>query len=467
MIQGNSSISEYLKAFREEHDLPTVIRLAERVVVALSFQYSAYLGTDSSLQYDSGLIAEGSCRFVTFWARLATFRTNGLTVMMMMICCRIVFLTCAIPPLCFAASDYTGSNSLSAGAGLARQEASLPSDVPPVPAPEINARIRKEVLSELARVLEFQYAIPGTATKLAELVRTKQAKNAYKGIKTAPDLARALTDDLYAVAHDKHLSVGFSLAPMLPGPPSEEELSQMRKSNGEIRKVEILDGNVGYMRVNGVPPLDTARSAVAAAFAFLKNTDALIIDNRGNGGGDPNTVALYVSYLSEGEPYVINTFHWRVGNYVEEFRTTDLGELAYGAQKPVFVLTSHSTFSGGEELTYDLQVSKRALVIGEVTGGGAHPAGPVPLRHQFFVVVPGAQGVNPITGTNWEGVGVKPDVPVPAATALSTAHAIAVDRLIAKAFNSTEASMLKAVAMKLQLAAETEPGNPVPDRSDR
>jgi retinol-binding protein 3 len=133
----------------------------------------------------------------------------------------------------------------------------------------------------------------------------------------------------------------------------------MRKLNGAIPKVEILDGNVGYTRVNGVPPVETARSAVAAAFAFLHNTDALIIDNRGNGGGDPNTVAVYVTYLSEGKPYIVNTFHWRAGDRVEEFKTTDLGELAYGAHKPVFVLASPATFSGGEELTYDLQVLKR------------------------------------------------------------------------------------------------------------
>jgi hypothetical protein len=198
---------------------------------------------------------------------------------------------------------------------------------------------------------------------------------------------------------------------------------------------------------------------VAAAFAFLHNTDALIIDNRGNGGGDPNTVAVYVSYLSEGKPYIVNTFHWRAGNRVEEFKTTDLGELAYGAHKPVFVLTSPLTFSGGEELTYDLQVFKRALVIGEVTGGGANPGGPVPLGHQFFVNMPSAQAVNPVTGTSWEGVGVKPDIPVPAATALSKAHALAIDRLIIEATDPMTRSRLKAVAMKLQSIAEAESGS--------
>jgi C-terminal processing protease CtpA/Prc len=227
-------------------------------------------------------------------------------------------------------------------------------------------------------------------------------------------------------------------------------LKSLLKENGAISKVEILDGSVGYIRVNGVPPIEAARSAVAAAFAFLHNTDALIIDNRGNGGGDPNTVALYVSYLSEGKPYVVNTIHWRKDNRVEEFKSTDLGELAYGAHKPVFVLTSPATFSGGEELAYDLQALKRAVIVGEVTGGGANPGGPISLGHQLVVNMPSAQGINPITGTSWERVGVRPDIPADSADALSKAHALAIERLRAAVSDATSQSMLDAVSMKLE-----------------
>jgi hypothetical protein len=301
------------------------------------------------------------------------------------------------------------------------------------PAALVDARTRSEVLDELAQKLESQYVVPETAHKLAQAIRAKRKSNAYKNIVSAPDLARVLTDDLRAIAHDKHLGVTFSVDPVpagpAGGPPSAERMQQFRKLNGMIPKVEILDGNVGYMRVNGVPPLEAARDAIAAAFAFLQNTDALIIDNRGNGGGDPNTVALYMSYLSEGKPYVVNTFHWRAGDRVEEFRTTELGNLAYGTHRPVFVLTSPATFSAGEELSYDIQAFKRGLIVGEVTGGGANPGGPVPLGHHFVVFIPGAQAVNPVTGTSWEGVGVKPDVAVPASQALETAHKLAIERL--------------------------------------
>jgi hypothetical protein len=154
--------------------------------------------------------------------------------------------------------------------------------------------------------------------------------------------------------------------------------------------------------------------------------------------------------LSEGDPFLVNTFHWREGDRVVEFKTTDLGDLAYGAHKPVFVLTSPGTFSGGEELSYDLQALKRAVIVGEVTGGGANPGGPVPLGHQFVVNMPSGHPVNPITGTNWEGIGVKPDIPVPSATALSRAHTLAIERLTVEAPDPASRSMLNAVAMKLE-----------------
>jgi C-terminal processing protease CtpA/Prc len=117
---------------------------------------------------------------------------------------------------------------------------------------------------------------------------------------------------------------------------------------------------------------------------------------------------------------VINRFHPRHGE-VLEFKTSDLGDRSYGVTRPVFVLTSGETFSGGEELSYDLQASRRAVLIGERTGGGANPARVLPLRHGFAAQIPFAQPINPITGKNWEGVGVTPDVTVPAERALDEA----------------------------------------------
>jgi hypothetical protein len=184
------------------------------------------------------------------------------------------------------------------------------------------------------------HVLVDVAGKLAKTEKAKEKSNAYKNITQGPELAQALTDDLFAVAHDKHLQVAFSFTPLPNGPIQPPPPEVLEKQNGMIPRLEILEGNVGYMRVNGVPTLESARTAIAASFAFLHNTDALIIDNRGNIGGDPHTVAWYISYLSNGPSYLLNTFHWRANNATVEIKTTELGELSYGTSKPVFVLTS-------------------------------------------------------------------------------------------------------------------------------
>ena len=310
--------------------------------------------------------------------------------------------------------------------------------------PPLDGPARKKVVEQLANKLadEYAYAEPGRA--MAQRLRKQLAAQAYRTFSSGDEFAAALTADLHSVVPDKHLRVSFGARlGAQPGPPRDSPAS-----NGAIRRAEILAGNVGYLEVNAVPDPELARGAIAAAFAFLKNTDALILDLRGNSGGWPETCALYMSYLSEGAPFVLNTFHGR-GERVVETRTTDLGAASYGARKPVFVLVSARTFSGGEELAYDIQSFERGLVVGEVSGGGANPGASFPLSHGFSVFLPTGYPVNSVTGTNWEGVGVKPDAEAPPALALLEAHRLAVTRLQAEATDPPARDALQALAQSL------------------
>ena len=311
--------------------------------------------------------------------------------------------------------------------------------------PRLDANERREVVEQLADALAESYAYEDIGRKLAQELRARWAAKSYDAIGSAEELAAALNADLHAVVPDKHLNVSLGGRPGPQRGPPRDSLA----SNGAIRRAEILAGNVGYLEVNGVPDLEFAREAIAAAFAFLKNTDALILDLRGNGGGSPETCALYMSYLSEGAPYVLNTFRSR-GNRDEETRTTDLGERAYGAKKPVFVLISARTFSGGEELAYDIQSFKRGVIVGEVSGGGANPGASVALGHGFTVFLPTGYPVNPVTGTNWEGVGVKPDAAVAPGLALLEAHRLAVNRLQAGTTDPDLRAALQALGQSLE-----------------
>lgn len=319
---------------------------------------------------------------------------------------------------------------------------------------EIDAATRHEALQVLAQKLQERYVIAATATKLAAMIRQKDTSNAYGKISSGPELARALTSDLNAIAHDQHLGVGYLFAPIPAaaglGAQPVGVIETLRELNGAIPEVRVLEGDIGYIRVDGLPPPPLSRDAFAAAFAFVHRTAALIIDCRTNQAGEGNAEALFMSYLGQGPPYVIATSTERDNGRVETFRTTDLGSRSYGTGKPVFLLTSRSTFSGGEFLAYTVQAFRRGLIVGERTSGGAHSTGGVPLAGNLVANIPYAQIVNPVTKSDWEGTGVKPDVPVSAASALLQAHLMAVRDVLAHANNPTWRANLLAVEAQLE-----------------
>ncbi len=316
-------------------------------------------------------------------------------------------------------------------------------------AADLDATARAEVVEALAQKLASSYAVAEPGETMAKAVRSKLAAGGYDRISSPEEFARVLQTDVRAVMDDRHLRVTFDGARAAspgarpPGPPPGAP--DVRSS--AIGRLQVLPGNIGYMEVSGVP--SKASAAIDAAFAFLRNTDALIIDLRGNGGGHPDTVAYYMSYLSEGESYIVMRIHDRSEGRDFESRTTDLGDRSYGKKKPVYVLTSRFTFSGGEEFAYDVQAFKRGILVGETTGGGANPGGPRSLGHGFTVFVPTGLAKHPVTGTSWEGVGVKPEVPVDPALALLEAHRLAVESLAAAASDAGQSAVLRAIATGL------------------
>jgi C-terminal processing protease CtpA/Prc len=215
----------------------------------------------------------------------------------------------------------------------------------------------------------------------------------------------------------------------------EQMRSRMAAGNFGFEKLERLEGNVGYIDLRGFAPAEMAGESAAAAMNFLTNTDALIIDLRKNGGGDPSMVALLCSYLFSPEPVHLNDLYFRPDDSTHQWWTFPYVPGKRYEDKPVYLLTSQRTFSAEEEFTYNLKNLKRVTIVGETTGGGAHPGGGRPLDDHFGMFVPTGRAINPITKTNWEGTGVPPDVAVPADAALKTAHLAAL-RKIAEDFET-------------------------------
>jgi C-terminal processing protease CtpA/Prc len=164
--------------------------------------------------------------------------------------------------------------------------------------------------------------------------------------------------------------------------------------------------------------------------SFVANSDALIVDLRDNGGGDPKMVQYLCSYLFSKPTHINDLWERKSGKTEEYWTSATVPGKRFGDDKPVFVLTSKRTFSGAEEYTYDVKNQKRATVVGETTGGGAHPVSGHRADEHFMIGVPGARAINPVTHTNWEGTGVEPDVKVPAADALTTAQKLATEKKV-------------------------------------
>ena len=319
---------------------------------------------------------------------------------------------------------------------------------PAGPTAPIDAAGKKQVVESAIRELNERYVFPEVAKQVeTALNRNLQAKS-YEAFTDTQKFAEQLTTDIQGVTKDKHIRVRYSARPIperVRNEPSAAELAEYRQQaaqrNFGVEKVERLPLNVGYIELRGFESAELAGEAIAAAMTLMANTEALIVDLRRNGGGDPATVALMTSYLFDERTH-LNSFYKREGNRTTQFWTQDwVPGKRFGQTKPVYVLTSKRTFSGAEEFSYNLKHLKRGTIVGETTGGGAHPGGMRRLTANFSMFVPDGRAINPITNTNWEGVGVEPDVKVPADDALRTAQILALKKIQEK--GGKEADYLK------------------------
>lgn len=298
--------------------------------------------------------------------------------------------------------------------------------------PPLDEKMRAEVVDEIAKILDEAYVYPKLGRQMAETVRANAAKGAYDELTHVRSFADRLTQDLRDICYDRHLRVRVGAAPAKDAAPEDEEARRTLscRRNFGLELVQRLSGNVGYLKFNHFSGLEEAKKTAAAAMNFLANSDAIIFDLRENGGGSPEMIAFLSSYIFDKPTHLNSFYHRREDKTTETWTQADVPGERFGQDKPVYVLTSRSTFSGAEEFTYNLKNLKRGTIVGETTGGGAHPVFMHGINDFFSVSVPYARAINPITKTNWEGVGVKPDIAVPAEQALLTAQKEALGRLL-------------------------------------
>ena len=303
----------------------------------------------------------------------------------------------------------------------------------------ISTKEKKAVIEAVGKQLQDNYVFPELAKKMSDQIIKKQNSGQYKKIDNVFEFRDILTKDLRSVSQDKHISVIFDPEAIEDQKQAVTEaekqklqdkiVEQNSKGNFGFHEVKILEGNIGYLNLRSFQDPSYAGDTAVAAMNFLSNTDAIIIDLRQNGGGSPQMIQLISSYLFDEEPVHLNSFYHR-----PEDRNTQTWTLPHvsGKRNPdalVYVLTSNRTFSAAEEFSYNLNNLERGTLVGETTGGGAHPGGPVTATDRFQIWVPTGRAINPITKTNWEGTGVSPHIEVDQVDAFGTAYLKALDQL--------------------------------------
>jgi hypothetical protein len=314
-----------------------------------------------------------------------------------------------------------------------------------------STEFKAAAVDSVSWALNKTYVFEDVAKEMEKHIRRKLKKGDYDDLETVQEFARQLTEDMREISSDRHLGVQFMSDELLeeyqqgdedPDVAHQLAFERGRKRNFEFKKLEILDGNVGYLKLNGFNDTSLSGPTAIAAMNFLGYTDALIIDLTENGGGSPSLIQTIMAYLLDGSTH-LNSFYIRDGDSLQQFWSAPYVPGPKMVDTELYVLTSSHTFSAAEEFTYNVKNLERGTIVGETTGGGAHPVTSYlfPSLNMGMRVSFG-RAINPVSGTNWEGTGVAPDIEVPADQAFDAAYLNALGKLRERDMSDEEAFVL-------------------------
>lgn len=326
----------------------------------------------------------------------------------------------AAPPHRITGFAVMGGGSASGGAASAGSPTASPAAAPP-----ITVETQRAVIDSVGQLLEAFHVAPDTGRMIADRLRERERAGAYASLTARAAFAQAVTDDMRAVNGDRHLR----LFPGRPGGPPQGAGGAAGGGSGVVERAEILEGNVGYVRLAGtMRPAQDALDAVTAAFRTVGNADAVIVDLRGVPGGSPVMVDWIAShFVAPGVPFV-RVYNRREGTDIVR---TALAEVD-GPRRldvPLYVLVDEGSASAAEAVPFILQSLGRAIIVGQRTRGAGRNNAIVDVGSGFAASVTFTRVTDPRTGRGWEGTGIQPDIAVPSADALTAAHRDALRRL--------------------------------------
>ena len=312
---------------------------------------------------------------------------------------------------------------------------------------KLDSKTRNAVIKRISDLIIERYVLPDVAPQVTEYLTTRLKDGAYDKANNAGQFANALWKDLYESSKDNHFYIEYNpeRAKLVTAEKSQSDeeveyanrkmAEKGRLTNFGFKKIEIMKGNVGYLDLEFFSNPDYAGATAVAAMNFLANSDAVIIDLRDTPGGEPTMVQLICSYFIKGTTQGrthLNTLEQIYDGSIEQYWTISYvpGKRMYDMD--LYVLTDKYTGSGAEEFTYNMKCLDRATIIGETTRGSGHNVDIEVIQENFVMHLPVRRPVNPITGTGWEGTGVKPHIAVPGKQALNKAYLMALEKILKK-----------------------------------
>ncbi len=304
------------------------------------------------------------------------------------------------------------------------------------------------VVERAADLIQSHYVFDERKPAITEYIRTRLNAGHYYGATNPDSLVEHLTRDLRSVSNDKHLYVEHATAGGGDDTDwnawAERERVSEKLSNFGFTEARVLDGNVGYLRIVGFMHPQRGFEAAASAMRFLSNTEALVIDVQGNGGGYGGLMELVLSYFFDPAPTHISTTY--TSNIAEPPTRSFTLPFVPGPRRvgqPLYVLINGRTGSAAEFFAYTLQAFGKATIVGEPSAGAAHRNTYFELDDRFRISISTGAPIDPVTGTNWEGTGVQPDLSAPAESAVCTAHGLALRSLLKDATDALHRELLE------------------------
>lgn len=326
---------------------------------------------------------------------------------------------------------------------------------------KVTEKFKQETVLKIDSLIQKNYVFPDQAKLIGDHLKKTYKAGVFKKYDLLDSFAVALTKEVRFINNDKHLRVKPKFIPAEEKKDSNKDyyelylhnLTDNRKLANGFREAKIIDGNIGYLNFKFF--IHETEKTIDSYMYLLASTDAIIIDLRTNGGGSPKTVQYLCSYFFKA-PLLLNTLYFRKDNYTEEFWVKDVNGKKM-LDVPLFILTGSKTFSGAEEFSYNMQTQKRATLVGETTGGGANPGEVFDVNNLLETFIATGTAINPITKTNWEGIGVIPEYKTTADAAYEKALELA--QKAAQDYRDKKATEAKKLYQELQTTAaqQTKP----------